>query len=82
MKQYGRKDKWYGSAGKRPGGFNYRSKLDRQAWWRGLTAEEQANYIVRKREKAGLPVNWREEYEKCLKKGQCLKKEDLASQPE
>lgn len=73
MKQYGRTDKWYGHCKKRPGKFNINNKMDRKAWWRGLTAEQQADYLVRKKYKLGLPVDWQKEYQEVLKKNQYYK---------
>jgi len=49
------------------------SKAERRAWWRSLTAEEQADYIFEQMQADGKTPNWDTIYAEVIKKGEFLR---------
>ena len=49
-----------------------RSKADRQAWWRSLTAEQQADYRYEKLLEKGKQPNWDQLYTEVVQQGHFL----------
>lgn len=53
--------------------YRKKSKADRKAWWRSLTAEEQLEWRCNKFEEEGVPYNRDKEWSKILKENLYLK---------
>ena len=53
--------------------FHNFTKKEKMAWWKSLTAEEQANYIFDKMIESGKTPNWDKIYTNVIKNGYYLK---------